>query len=483
MAALKILNEEPDRITLGKGGGNALGAVVGTLIFGVVACAGMGALLNDGGEINPVMIVIFLVIGLVILNSLAQALAMTRVVLDARQAIARRTDSIFFVPTRRQEISFNLIRDVQVTSAGASTAFALDTFPVWQTVLQGTDGSTLVVNERGTRAEMDALAQRVSAILNRPVRAEQTAAPAPDATMTYTPTVVMGSLFENLGAFVQSISEPAAGARAAQLSNARGAADDPFARASERLAADRVNAFESDAQAQARLSAGERAAAAPYRQASERLTTQQAAANQVSARLGDAAAIQSQEPMFGFSMPPLLTMPEMPSLLSTGPALNMPSMMPLGYTADAPRASETAMQEIKQVEVQVADQKDLAGLFRQARQLFNARNWSAAQDAYFRILDVNPADAMAQNDLGAVYFAQRKFEDAERAFRRAVALDPFTNISRYNLGLALEREGKRAAAREQFQVGAHNATRDDAAYFRDALRGSVRSEPFVSSVT
>ena len=64
-----------------------------------------------------------------------------------------------------------------------------------------------------------------------------------------------------------------------------------------------------------------------------------------------------------------------------------------------------------------------------------------------RALSMNPADEAIQNDLGVVYLEQNKLQDAERAFRRAIALDPLGSVSRYNLGIALARLGRGDEAR------------------------------------
>ena len=497
MALLKVLNEQPDRIVLGKGGGSVIGTLIGIGVFGIVTCVALGSILDEGGALDPVMIVIFIVIGLAVLASLVNVLASTRVVLDANQRLATRTNTLLFVPTQRQEMAFNLIRDVQVTRLRGSGSFTLDALPIWQVVLSATDGSTLLVNERGTRAEMDALAQKVGTLLNRPVRVENETKPTP--ATNYAPTAVMGSLVQNLVAFAQSAAEssypttqslfPDDSPRLKQDRLERERVNTPYARATEQLAAEqsaanasafqatarleaeRAAAFATDAQIQNQLGAEQRAADAPFRAASARLVQAQSAA----------------ETAMDYSMPPLLTLPQMPSLMSFAPALSLPSLPPIGMGFEALAMPLPASVEIKEVEAQVAptqsetsNARDARSLFQQARQLVSARNFRDAEATFLRVLSNNPADALAHNDLGVVYFEQNKMPDAERAFRRAVALDPFIIEGRYNLGLVLHRLGRRNEAQEQFRVGVQNVGRGGSKHFQEALRG-VLHEPLLSS--
>lgn len=483
-------------MVLGKGGGNVIGTLIGVAIFGVVACVGFGAMLGEGSELNPVMIVIFIIIGLVVLSSLANAISGTRVVLDTNQRTATRTSSFFLIPTGRQEMAFNLIRDVRVAQArggGVSAAqLALSAFPVWQVQLRATDGSTLVVNENGTRAEMDALAQNVGILLGRPVRADEAtskaAAPASPPATGYTPAGVMGSLYENLVQFAQSATESASQSSVPTVS--------AFPDTSPRMEQEEM---ERTPRGQRRR---RRATAPPppntfststtivnpdesFIEGSRNLVSQQTAAEGYDAL--------SLSPV-AFSAPPVLAMPEMPALFSFSPALDMPAFPPLGGAMLEPTASPD-MAEMKQVEIEVSpytpsrasgsaapppptapDQSaDASAQFNAARQLLAAHKYRDAEAALARVLNMNPADAAVQNDLGVVYLEENKLPDAERAFRRAIALDPALNVSRYNLGIALYRMQRRSEANEQFKAGALYAARNEETYFRDGQRGILRA--------
>jgi tetratricopeptide (TPR) repeat protein len=142
--------------------------------------------------------------------------------------------------------------------------------------------------------------------------------------------------------------------------------------------------------------------------------------------------------------------------------------------APAPPAPPT-----KEVEIQVSAPPGDRTLFREARRSLNSRNFAKAQETYLRALKANPADSFADNDLGVVYFMQNRFQDAEAAFRRSVALDPFLSEARYNLGLVLQRLGRRSEALEQFRVGLQGASRNTTANFQDALHGRLH-DPMTS---
>jgi tetratricopeptide (TPR) repeat protein len=489
MASLRVLNEQPEKIVLGKGGVSGAGNLIGLLIFAIAACAGLSSFFEQGGGSNPIVVIIGLMIALALFSSVLSALRSTRVVIDGNQRVAARTELLLFFPVNRQEMALNLVRDVQVTTPGGAGARRQSALPVWQVQLQGTDGSTLVVNDHGTHADMQALAQKIGAMMNRPVRdaAARVKTTATPATPTAPPTG-LGSLIENLGAFAESLAESSTillpeGAAPQQppMSYApRGAqplaADAAVNETSARMAADQVAAFESDAAVQARMSAAQTAAGAPYVESSARVMTQQAQADAT----------------MGYSMPPLLTMPQMPALLSFAPAMNLPSLPPMGSRMsmyDIPASSTT---EIKLVEnkatpssdssadTATASADDSAAQYRRARQMYAARDFRGAQAAYERALDLDPGNAAIHNDLGVLLYQQNNLREAERAFRQTIALDPFSTAGRYNLGLTLQRLGKSKQALEQFRLGARNAPRAPAQDFQNAMQGILHA-PISSS--
>lgn len=310
MASLKVLQEQPTRLVLGKGGAGGIGSLIGIIIFGVVALVGLSALLEEGGAINPVMIVIMLLVGFFAVVSLWKSISSTRVILDADQKLAARTDSIFFIPTRQQTIAFNGIRDVSVTAPGMPDALSLDSAPIWQVALRGADGSNLVVNDHGLRSEMNALAEGVGILVGRPVKVGAQAAPqAPSDAVTYTAAGVWGSLVQNLAILTDSMGSSSTTTIAPTISafpsNSPGPVQetaeqalqqDPFSQASARmtaqqvaagapvaatnaqLAAERESAFSSDVQVQAEMGTGQLAAGVPAVATNARMAANRATA-------------------------------------------------------------------------------------------------------------------------------------------------------------------------------------------------------------
>lgn len=473
MAALKVLNEQPDRIILGKGGGS-IGSLIGVAIFGLITCVSLIPSL-DGG-FNPVMLVVLIVVGLALLNSLSKTLSSTRVILDANQRIATRTETVLLVPTRRQEMAFNVIRDVQVTAPRGASEMNMGGFPIWQTELRSSDGSTLILNDHATRAEMDALAQRVGGLLNRPVRQtpENGTQTAQTAT-TYTPAAVMTSLYENLIAFAQSAT-PANVAP-------------PFSAATPMNPTPRTPQDEME-----RTARGRRPRRQPASQSSPSSPTATTPENPDTTLVELNQAISSQPASVeifdalnvspdSFVAPPVLIMPQLPGMMTFGPALDMPSFSPLGFTMPAQAVPTFDNAEYKEVVAQVTSpeiltptapaSQDALAQYRSARQAYSMGSFRDAQAGYLRALSANPADAALQNDLGVSFLALDQLPEAERAFRRAVALDSFSGASRYNLGMTLLRLGKRSEAFEQFRVGAQTARPEELELFRAALHGNL----------
>ncbi|TAH50085.1 MAG: tetratricopeptide repeat protein [Chloroflexota bacterium] len=468
MASLQVLNENPTRLELGKGGAGSIGTLIGVLIFGIVACVGLSSVLGEGGALNPVMIVIFIIVGAAMLSSLARAFTNTRVVLDAKQGLATRTENVFFIPTKQQAIAYNLIREVQVTGASLA-ASATTTTPNWRVQLNATDGTTLVVNDRGTRSEMDALAQQVSALVNRPIRGEnQPTSEAPASN--YTPTGVMTSLYDNLVTFAQS-TMPAGVAVPYVASDTSPSAQQADTERTLRGQRRRRNKNQPTPANTFSETTPPVNADAPFTQVSAELAAQQAALAKYNAE---------NAPSPSYYAPAVMGMPELPGMTAFAPALDLPSFPALGSVLATQPLTIFDAPEIKQVESQVSSDEreapnDSLAYYRSARQMYAMRNLSGAQDAYLRALSTNPADSAIQNDLGVTYYEQNKMQEAERSFRRAVALDPFANASRYNLGLVLQRTGRGKEAYEQFKVGLQNADRDSAGMFRDASRGILRA--------
>jgi tetratricopeptide (TPR) repeat protein len=67
----------------------------------------------------------------------------------------------------------------------------------------------------------------------------------------------------------------------------------------------------------------------------------------------------------------------------------------------------------------------------------NQENWSAAELAYRKALDINPADALVWSYLGGPLNRQKRYEEAELALRKAINLDETNGFCWAMLGLFL----------------------------------------------
>ena len=175
MANLSVMSETPERIVLGKGGLNSPGSWVGMIVFAIIACVGLGMFFEEGGGFNPIVLVIGLIIVIGLLGTITNAVRSTRVVIDANQRLATRSDDFLFMPIGRQEMAFNALREVQLNTARKLSRSMNSSLMAWQVELGGTDGSRMLVDDRGGRAEMQALAEKIGTITRRPVRDVTTA--------------------------------------------------------------------------------------------------------------------------------------------------------------------------------------------------------------------------------------------------------------------------------------------------------------------
>lgn len=463
MGALREWQSLPDRMVFIKGSQQVLGSLITLLVLAVILLVTFFQLLegSDGEEFLTVCLMT-LVFGFTFLSVLWNAANSTRVVLDAKAQLATRVDSIFFIPQRRQALPFKQIRRVRVRSAGAGRLAQARDVPLWKVELEGVGASNLTVNERGTHAEMKALAERVAALVNRPIAdalEEAGAVPSPRAEPLRTLSQGFSSLMENLTAMA-GVGAPA---------EKRGPVPSQFYTPSPRV--------EETRPAQAREQAPPESVPSPR-------------ADELSATLAP-VMVQAQSPVglvpttlpLQYSAPPLLPLPEMPPLFGALPTLNIPLSAPMGSTMPTSAAEQRPVEKetppvletpaaIRPSEPESSDDSaNVEALYAQARKQHRAGAYDAAEEAYRRALRIDPGNAAIQNDLGVLYWTRGNLHAAESAFRRAVALNPFMWESRYNLGLLLTRTRRRTEAYEQFQIGARNAEHADLKRFTNALRG------------
>ncbi len=90
--------------------------------------------------------------------------------------------------------------------------------------------------------------------------------------------------------------------------------------------------------------------------------------------------------------------------------------------------------------------QSLGELVQQGNAAQKAGNYAEAERIWQRIIQSDPEDANAYNNLGNALYDQGKLEEAIAAYRQAIALDPKSTYAYYNLGTALYHQGKREEA-------------------------------------
>lgn len=91
-----------------------------------------------------------------------------------------------------------------------------------------------------------------------------------------------------------------------------------------------------------------------------------------------------------------------------------------------------------------------------------------------QLLDRSERPAALHYALGVLYFDQNRAGEAERAFDRAVQLDPEQPDYAYNLALALDRLGRIRDAARQYVAALNLANNTNAAFSRDVARARLR---------
>jgi len=136
------------------------------------------------------------------------------------------------------------------------------------------------------------------------------------------------------------------------------------------------------------------------------------------------------------------------------------SHMNLGRTYSVTGASDKAEAQLKAA---VA----LAPLYVQARNAlaefyFDAGRFSEAETQY-RASVTSGGTVQAWNSLGDIYRRWHRWQDAERAFRQALALDAFESRAHFGLGAVLEAEGRNTEAVQEYTAGLQTDPRNPTA--------------------
>jgi tetratricopeptide (TPR) repeat protein len=121
----------------------------------------------------------------------------------------------------------------------------------------------------------------------------------------------------------------------------------------------------------------------------------------------------------------------------------------------------------EKAEVQLRAAVALAPLYVQARNelakfYFDTGRFAEAEQQ-FRNSVSSGGTTQAWNSLGEIYSRWNRRQDAEHAFRQAVALDPFDSRAHFGLGATLEAQGRTNEALNQYEAGLQTDPRDPVA--------------------
>ena len=109
-----------------------------------------------------------------------------------------------------------------------------------------------------------------------------------------------------------------------------------------------------------------------------------------------------------------------------------------GYAGQKDRAGRSAENEQSAPQEQTTQDEALA----QARALAKTGQWQKAGQAFERARSLGPPNARLFYDLGFVYAAQERLDEAEKCLRRAVAMDAGLAGAHFNLGAVLLKKGR-----------------------------------------
>jgi len=72
-------------------------------------------------------------------------------------------------------------------------------------------------------------------------------------------------------------------------------------------------------------------------------------------------------------------------------------------------------------------------------------------EAYDKVVELNPAAAGALVNLGTIYYRERKFPEAEKYYRAAIAADPSYPLAEFNLGNLYDEQGRLEEAFDHYR--------------------------------
>jgi len=117
-----------------------------------------------------------------------------------------------------------------------------------------------------------------------------------------------------------------------------------------------------------------------------------------------------------------------------------------------------------------------------ARKYHEAKQLDRAIALYQETLRTDSMKAEAQNDLGVALVARGKRTEAETAYRRAIALDPFSFNAHLNLALLLRASNRAAEASQELYQARRNAQNALETQVAETASSGTKIEPRLSKM-
>ena len=172
-----------------------------------------------------------------------------------------------------------------------------------------------------------------------------------------------------------------------------------------------------------------------------------------------------------------ITEPYLPSAADTTP---MPTYDTINDTqpVPAPNLSRLSVSELEQ-RVQ-GDAMDSDARYALGRKYHAQGQIDRAMGLYQDTLRIDSSNGGAQNDLGVALQQRGKRTEAEAAYRRAIALDPFSSTPHLNLGLLLTGMKRATDASQEFLQARRNANGDAETRAAEAASTGMKMDPQLS---
>ncbi len=146
------------------------------------------------------------------------------------------------------------------------------------------------------------------------------------------------------------------------------------------------------------------------------------------------------------------------------------ALLGIAYAHQALGNTDQALSTLRRlVELYPRDSDGMSALY-----LIGGGDLVAEETRFKQLLERSEHPAAVHYTLGVIYFEQRRFGEAERAFSRASSLSPTQPDYAYNLALVLDQLGRSRDAARQYVVALNLANQTSAIFSRDLARARLR---------